>query len=287
MVWFLYALLAAFCLSTTDALCKKALKETDERVVALVRFGFALPFLFLFMLPAEIPPLDRTFWKTLGMLVPLEVTAILLYLKAIKVSPLSLTIPFLSLTPVFLLVTSFLMLGEVPDRSGLVGVFLIAGGAYLLNLHHGRKRILAPLRSIIQEKGSLIMIGVAFLYSVTSNLGKIATLHSSPIFFGMFYTLVLTMALTPFAFSREMKNPFNFKAQLKTFLLIGFFYALMTVAHYQAIARVNVVYMISIKRMSLLFSVLYGSLIFNEENINERLAGSLVMILGVIFITLL
>jgi hypothetical protein len=28
MVWFLYALLAAFCLSTTDVLCKKALKET-------------------------------------------------------------------------------------------------------------------------------------------------------------------------------------------------------------------------------------------------------------------
>jgi len=48
MVWFLYALLAAFCLSTTDALCKKALKETDELVVAWVRFGFALPFLLDF-----------------------------------------------------------------------------------------------------------------------------------------------------------------------------------------------------------------------------------------------
>jgi uncharacterized membrane protein len=84
-----------------------------------------------------------------------------------------------------------------------------------------------------------------------------------------------------------MKISFNFKPQLKTFLLIGFFYALMTIAHYQAIARVEVVYMISIKRMSLLFSVLYGGLIFHEENIGERLVGSLVMILGVIFITAL
>jgi len=287
MVWFLYALLAAFCLSTTDALCKKALKETDELVVAWVRFGFALPFLFLFMLPGEIPPLDRTFWKILGMLLPLEVTTIFLYIKAIKVSPLSLTIPFLSLTPLFLIVTSFLILGEFPDRSGLTGIFLITCGAYLLNLHQVKKGILAPLRSIVKEKGSLMMIGVAFIYSVTSNLGKIATLHSSPLFFGMFYTLVLTMVLTPFAFFRVMKNPVNFKPRLKTFLLIGFFYALMTIAHYQAIARVEVVYMISIKRMSLVFSVLYGGLIFHEENIGERLVGSLVMIMGVIFITVL
>jgi drug/metabolite transporter (DMT)-like permease len=53
MVWFLYALLAVFCLSTTDALCKKALKETDELVVSWVRFGISLPFFFLFMLPGK------------------------------------------------------------------------------------------------------------------------------------------------------------------------------------------------------------------------------------------
>jgi drug/metabolite transporter (DMT)-like permease len=88
MLWFFYSLLAAFCLSTTDALCKKALKESDAFVVAWVRFGFALPFLFIFMLPGEIPSLDLTFWKSLVVLVPLEITAILLYLKAITVSPL-------------------------------------------------------------------------------------------------------------------------------------------------------------------------------------------------------
>jgi drug/metabolite transporter (DMT)-like permease len=167
----------------------------------------------------------------------------------------------------------------------VIGILFIAVGAYLLNLHHGNERVLVPLRCIVKEKGSLMMIGVAFIYSITSTLGKIATLHSSPVFFGMFYTLVLTMALTPVALFRVIKIPFNFRPQLKTFLLIGFFYALMTIAHYQAIARVEVVYMISIKRLSLVFSVLYGGLIFHEENINERLLGSLVMIVGVILIT--
>jgi drug/metabolite transporter (DMT)-like permease len=87
-----------------------------------------------------------------------------------------------------------------------------------------------------------------------------------PCFFGMFYTFVLTLALTLFVFPRAIKSGFNFRPQLKTFLLIGFFYALMTIAHYQAITRIEVVYMISVKRLSLLFSVLYGGLIFHEEN---------------------
>ena len=287
MLWFLYALMAAFCLSTTDALSKKALKNTDEVIIAWVRFGFALPFLFLFILPSEIPVLDRTFWKTLFFLLPLEIAAIFLYIKAIKISPLSLTIPFLSLTPVFLIGTSFVILGEFPDTSGLAGIFFIACAAYLLNLHQGKKGILAPFQSIFKEKGSLIMIGVAFIYSITSNLGKLALLHSTPLFFGAFYTLVLTIVLTPFAFRSVIKKPFNFKTKLKTFLLIGFFYALMTIAHYQSIARVEVAYMISIKRMSLLFSVIYGGLIFKEENFGERLLGSLAMIIGVVFITVL
>lgn len=287
MVWFLYALLSAFCLSTTDALCKKALQDTDELIVAWVRFGFSLPFLLLTVLPLEIPSLDHTFWNTLLVLLPLEITAIMLYIKAINVSPLSLTIPFLSLTPVFLIITSFLILGEFPDKSGFVGIVFITVGAYLLNIHQGTKGIFAPLQSIIKEKGSMMMIGVAFIYSITSNFGKVALLHSNPLFFGAFYTLVLTVALSPFALSRILKNPLNFTPKLKTFLLIGLFYALMTIFHYQAIARVEVAYMISIKRMSILFSVLYGGLVFKEKNIGERLVGSLVMIIGVMFITLI
>ena len=287
MVWFLYALCCAFCLATADALCKKVLKDTETIVVAWVRLGFALPFLLITILPLEIPSLDKTFWQTLVFLLPLEIAAILLYIKAIKVSPLSLAIPFQALTPVFLILTSFLILGETLDKSGCAGILLIAGGVYVLNLQEGEKSFLAPFQNILKEKGVLIMIGVAFIYSLTSNLGKLALLHSNPLFFGAFYTLVLTIILTPFACFSIVKKPFNLRPKLKTFLLIGLFYALMIVFHYQAIARVEVAYMISVKRMSLFFSVLYGGLLFRETNISERAAGSVIMIVGVALITLI
>ncbi|MBI5755622.1 MAG: hypothetical protein HZA12_01740 [Nitrospirae bacterium] len=45
-------------------------------------------------------------------------------------------------------------------------------------------------------------------------------------------------------------------------------------------------YMISVKRCSLIFSVIYGWTLFNEINITERLIGSILMIGGVVAITL-
>lgn len=133
----------------------------------------------------------------------------------------------------------------------------------------------------------MMMIGVAFIFSLTSTLGKRATLLSTPLFFGTFYTFLLALFLSPVALIRLRKHPVNLQSQLKTFLLIGLFYALMVVFHYQALVMVDVSSMIAIKRTSLLFSILYGGFVFKESNIGERLCGGVVMIVGVMLITLL
>jgi uncharacterized membrane protein len=53
-----------------------------------------------------------------------------------------------------------------------------------------------------------------------------------------------------------------------------------------AISMTLVAYLISIKRTSAVISVLLGSLIFKEKGLKERILGSILMILGVLFITL-
>eukprot|EP00798_Chlamydomonas_sp_ICE-L_P008149 gene8149-1402_t len=57
----------------------------------------------------------------------------LLYQRALHLSPLSLTIPYLSFTPAFLIVTAFIFVGEVPSPSGVAGVSIVACGGYLLS----------------------------------------------------------------------------------------------------------------------------------------------------------
>lgn len=82
-------------------------------------------------------------------------------------------------------------------KYGIVGIVFTAVGAYLLNVRATRKGILEPFKAVRRERGSLYMIIVAFIYSITSNLGKMAVLHSSPLFFAATYLPILSVILLP------------------------------------------------------------------------------------------
>ncbi|KAG2448274.1 hypothetical protein HYH02_006858 [Chlamydomonas schloesseri] len=57
-----------------------------------------------------------------------------MYQRAVCISPLSLTIPYLAFTPAILIATAYIFLGELPGASGVAGVCVVALGGYLLNL---------------------------------------------------------------------------------------------------------------------------------------------------------
>lgn len=285
MTWVLLALTTALALSTADALSKRALGKTDDLVIVWVREGYALPFLALAMLFVPFPELDGLFWLTTACLVPLEVISLVLYIKAIRLSPLSLTVPFLALSPVFIIFIAFVFLGEVPDAGGLAGILLITAGAYTLNASASKQGLLGPVRAIFKEPGSVLMLFVALIYSVTSTLGKVAVQHSSPVFFGFFYPLALTIVLTVFLMAKgKLGGVFERPA---TFLPIGLCTAVMIGTHFLAISMTQVAYMIAVKRLSLVFSVVYGWAMFREEKIRERLLGSAMMLAGVVSILVL
>ena len=281
MLWFPLALAAAASTATVDALSKQALVQSDPYTVAWVRLGYAVPFLAAALPWIPVPRLDGLFFGTLLLLLPLEVAALVLYTHAIQESPLGLTVPFLALTPVFLMGTAYLVLGERPDVSGTAGILLIASGAYLLNIHTRRGGLLAPLRAVFREGGSRKMIGVAALYSVTSVLSKVAILHSSPGFFGVVYFPLLAAASLPFlAAVRGRVGLRALASQPRLFAAIGLVQTLMIFSHVQALARVEVPYMISVKRTSLVFSVLLGRIFFGERHTAQRLAAAGAMAAG-------
>ncbi len=282
---YVYALGAAFFTAASDALAKKILQRHSAVVVAWARLGFASIFLLPLLLFAPIPPLDGKFWLTIVILLPLEVGAILLYMKALQISPLSLTVPFLSLTPVFTIITSFLILGELPDLKGIFGICFIVAGAFCLNIHLLGEGRLQPLRAVISEKGSLLMMLVAFIYSITSVLGKAAVQHSSPAFMGICYVPLISVPLLPLAIRRGMRVP-QVRRGGAMFLLIGGCQALAALCHFKGISTILVSYMISVKRLSLFLGVLFGGIFFHEEHIRERLFGSFLMLTGVVLIVI-
>ncbi len=283
-MWIIYSLLTAFSFATSDALTKRVLASRDEYFVAWVRLLFSLPVLFISLLFVEIPHLNKTFWLATICALPLEITAIILYTKALKISPISLTMPFLALTPLFLIVMSYVILGERVSLKGGIGIFLMAIGSYTLNIHKIRHTILEPVKAIFREKGSVMMIIVAFIFSITSSLGKMAIENSSPIFFGSFYFILVTFFFTPIAVGKNKGKISIVKKDVIPLIPIGVTYSMMILFHMLAMSLSNVAYMISIKRTSLLFSVLYGHFLFKEEKIAEKALGSIIMFLGFVLI---
>src|SRR4030042_4598594 len=166
--WVFLALISAFTLATSDALTKKALARSNEYLVAWFRLLFSIPLLLIFWFFIHVPKIDLQFYKAFAFALPLEIIALILYIKALRISPLSLTLPFLSLTPVFLILTSYLIIGEQVSFQGGIGIIFIAVGSYTLNLHEMRRGIFEPFKAISREKGSVFMIGVALIYSITS-----------------------------------------------------------------------------------------------------------------------
>jgi drug/metabolite transporter (DMT)-like permease len=282
-LWLPLTLLSAFFLATSDALTKKALAGRNEYLVTWLRLLPALP-IFLLPLPfITIPQLGPDFFLCALGALPLEALALVLYTKALKLSPLNLTLPLLSLTALLLLVVPFLMRGESISPCGAAGILLIATGGYLLPVKPGPGGILAPFRALAKERGSLCMLGVAVIYSVTSTLGKRAIAASSPLFFAAFYLPLLVIIMTPLALYKgrgELRH-LRQSGTVRASALPALCYALQALAHVYAINLTNVAYMIAVKRTSLLFGVLYGRYLFQERG---GVLATLIMLSGVLLI---
>jgi len=118
---------------------------------------------------------EAAYWPIgLGTLA-LQVLANLLLFRALAISPLGATIPFLSFTPVFASLVGLVVLSQMPSALQWVGIGVVVVGALLVHAG-GERSLLASLR---EERGSLMVLGVAAIWSLTTALDKLALDHAS------------------------------------------------------------------------------------------------------------
>ncbi|HHB12883.1 MAG TPA: EamA family transporter [Chromatiales bacterium] len=284
MHWLPLTLLCAFSLATADALTKRHFEGLSGRDMTLLRFGWAAVWLAPVLAVQPWPQPPAAFWGWVAALVPLEILAMALYMRAILVAPLAHTLPYLAFTPVFVTLVGDWLLGERIPPLGLLGVSLVTLGAYLLNLEHLRATNgwapLGPLRAILRERGPRLMLAVAALYGVTSVLGKGAVRLVPPLWFGAFYFVLLGVVVLVTLRPREGLHRLA-SCKPRAAAAVGLATAVMVLTHFLAVERVEVAYMIAVKRTSLLFGILYGWWWFGERHLARHLLAGGVMVAGV------
>lgn len=70
-----------------------------------------------------------------------------MYQRALHVSPLSVTVPYLAFTPVLLVFTGYLVMRESPSSQGLAGVGIVTLGGYLLAIDQSGDSEIKKLKS--------------------------------------------------------------------------------------------------------------------------------------------
>jgi len=306
MLWIFLALLGALANAAYFIIIKKFITALDPKLLTGIGFTLGGCLLFLFSAIRGFPAIGPDFFTAVVITSLLNILGLNLIFKALSSSDLSLSVPMLSFTPVILIGTSSVILHEVPSWFGVAGICIIVSGSYVLNITAEHKHFLDPIQAMMRNRGSWYMLIVALLFSVSINFDKIALLNSDP-FFGMALTVmtigiafVVISAYSRSAGSNRSPDPSDSDVEgvvlparampVRQFflltLLMGVFVAVEAASVNIALTLQIVSYVIAIKRLSIIFMVLYGTLVFSEGDVKKRVMGATLMVTGAIIILL-
>ena len=284
-MWVSLSIVTAIAFAASGSYAKALARRAHIFVVSWSLIVLSLPWALLLLAYRGMPEIGGRFLTAALVSVVLNMVSVTLQVKALSISPLSVTVPFLAFTPLFMLATSAIVLREVPDAKGLAGIILVALGAYTIHLDRIRGGFLEPFRAIAKERGSLLMLVVAFIWSWTAVYDKVAVLASSPAFYTAFFSVafgVLYAPLLALGLRRQRLEP----AVVPRLFLLGAIGAAMILSQLAAIELTLASYVIAIKRSGMILSVVLGHLFFKEEHLRARLAGAVFMTVGVVVLSL-
>ena len=307
MLWVLLAIIGAISNAAYYIIIRNHIADRDPRILTALGFSLAGFLLLAISAARGFPVIGASLYSAVVLSGILNIVGLILVFRAMESSDLSLSMPMLSFTPAFLIGTSYLLLGEVPSEVGVLGICIIVGGSYVLNISTEHEHFLDPIRSMVRNRGSWYMLVVAFLFAISINFDKIAMLNSDPTF-GMAFTLLIvsgafTVILLLSSMSAEKRlfeSPGNVRISgvmdgrlapgIRDYIvpafLTGIFAAAECVSINVAYTLQIAPYVIAIKRLSVIFMVLYGTLVCGENELNTRIPGSVLMVIGAVIILL-
>ena len=278
-------IISAFFWAAFDLTRKLSLQKINS-VNLLLIFTLAQTLIFGAWVFYEDPFLNLKSYIFPGLiLIFISLFSALLFLKAIKQSELSLTIPLLSLSPLFSSLFSFFFLDEKLSYFQYIGIFLIIFGTLVLySKNITLSEILKSFKILITNKSARLMIIVSLIWSLTPVLDKLCLQKSSINIHGLIQSLGLVILLT-FLLKKEKYQIFSLKKNWRLILITIFTGIIATVLQFYAILFNYVPIMEAIKRsIGQLSSVFFGNVFFKEKITKPKILGVLILSFGVYYI---
>ncbi len=239
---------------------------------------------------ARAAPVAAGYWVPGLADIAAGIAANLLYLLALRRSPLSLMIPLLALIPGVTLILSGVLLGEWPTMRQSAGIAIVVLGLFTLYSASepgaAQRGVLAPLaaalRNLRRERGAPFMAGVVVLWSTTPALDKLCIAQSSVGLHGLIQVAAISALIAVWMLARGGPAAFRVNPTARRPLLVagvlggaGYVlqlaaYQLMLVAAAELIRRVS----------GMLGALVVGRVALGETVSAPKIAGVLIIAVG-------
>ena len=227
-----------------------------------------------------------TYLTYLAIEVLLVAGSTLLYFRAIQITPISLCMPYISFTPVFLIVTGKIVNHENTTWEKGVGVMLIFVGSIAMHRLLFSNGWLEPIKAIWRERGCFYMLLVAVATAITNPIDAKLVRMTDAFVQAATFGLGMCLFFTVLLIARKADAGKVIRAVPFWVVLAGVLEAVALIFQLSSHNYIAVVYTISIKRAGIILVVFLGWLVFKEKNIGDKLIAASVMLIGVLIIYL-
>ncbi len=289
MTWYLLALTSAALSAAAAVYEKKTLFNLGALefsfLLAIANLVLSIPFFFAsdFNL-ISLTSLGVLYFKTI-----LGSLAFLCIMIAIKNLEISGSLPLIALTPGFVAVFAFVLLGESLSIYEISGIVLLILGTYILDMN-GNNKLLKPFTILFKSGYHKYILFALLLFTTTSILDKVLLKNFKlpPYSFLAFQHLFLCVNFLLIVLFSKRKPLEIIKGTPRKYWTLILAVSVMTIGYrltqIEAVKIANVALVLSVKRMSVFFAAIIGGKMFKEHKLLQRGIATLIILAGAIFI---
>jgi len=278
------------CYAGADFTRKSASQHAGPAMLVAIIFTAVVPLYIVLFLVSGAHTFSRAYILPGGLNILSNVIANIFFVRAVFASPLSKTVPLLSITPVLTALIGFFFLEEMLVFSQWGGIALVVLG--IIWLYVPPEKIFGftnVWKNFISEPGAKFMCVTAICWTLAPVFDRIALRHVDvPTHALIHFTVSATLLwLWIFLSGGFKKNPLPKKEGLKIIGVVALFYACAMGLQMLSLKMVYVGIMESVKRViGQISAITLGRIAFGEEITKPKILGVIAMCIGVPLILL-
>ncbi|MCP5060884.1 MAG: EamA family transporter [Ignavibacteriae bacterium] len=285
MDWYTLAFLSAVFSAAAAISQKKILFNIDALEFSFVLSLFNALLALLFLINTNLDSISFLSLLILYGKTILGALAFYFVMLALKNMEISGALPLMVLTPGIVAIFAFFILGESLNSFEIVGLILLLFGTYILEVRKS-KNFFQPFQIFVKSKYHHYIIYALLLFTLSSIIDKLLLRDYKlpPYEFIGFQHLFLAVNFLIFVLISK-NNPTKILSKVNSKLfgwifLISIFTIGYRYTQIEAVKIAPVALVLTIKRTSVFFAVVFGGKLFSEQSLMKKTIATIIMLVG-------